>query len=102
THLSATAAAQRLGVSRATLYAYVSRGLIRSRAVPGRRAREYAREDVERVAAQTRGRRDPLGVARRALEIDGLPVLSSALCLIDGGRLYYRGRDAVELSRTAR
>jgi citrate synthase len=102
THLSAAAAAQRLGVSRATLYAYVSRGLIRSRALHGRRAHEYAREDVERLAAQTRGRRDPLGVASHALEFDGLPVLSSGLCLIDGGRLYYRGRDAVELSRSAR
>ena len=56
THLSAAAAAQRLGVSRATLYAYVSRGLIRSRAADGSRAHEYAREDVERMAAQTRGR----------------------------------------------
>lgn len=101
THLSARAAAQRLGVSRATLYAYVSRGLIRSRAVHGQRAREYAREDVEQLAAQTRGRRDPLGVARRALAIEGLPVLSSGLSLIDDGRLYYRGHDAVELSRSA-
>jgi citrate synthase len=102
THLSAAAAAQRLGVSRATLYSYVSRGLIRSRAVRGQRVREYAREDVEQMAAQTRGRRDPLGVAQRALEFDGLPVLDSALCLIDGGRTYYRGHDAVELSRTSR
>ncbi|HTV20805.1 MAG TPA: citrate/2-methylcitrate synthase [Polyangiaceae bacterium] len=101
THLSATAAAQRLGVSRATLYAYVSRGLVRSRAVSGHRAREYAREDIEQLVAQTRGRRDPLGVAQRALAFEGLPVLSSALSLIDGGRLYYRGRDAVELSRAA-
>jgi citrate synthase len=99
---SAAAAAQRLGVSRATLYAYVSRGWIRSHAVPGRRSREYSREDVERLAAQTRGRRDPLGVARHALDFDGLPVLASALCSIDAGRLFYRGRDAVELSRTAR
>jgi citrate synthase len=99
---SAAAAAQRLGVSRATLYAYVSRGWIRSHAVPGRRSREYSREDIERLAAQARGRRDPLGVARHALEFDGLPVLGSSLSLIDAGHLYYRGRDAVELSRTAR
>jgi citrate synthase len=102
TLLGAAAAAERLGVSRATLYAYVSRGLIRSRAVPGRRGREYAREDVERLLAQSRGRRDPLGAAARTLEFEGLPVLRSSLCLIDGGHLYYRGQDAVELSRTAR
>jgi citrate synthase len=100
--LSASSAAQRLGVSRATLYSYVSRGLIRSRAVAGQRVREYAREDVERMAAQTRGRRDPLGVAQRALALDGLPVLDSELCSIDGGRIYYRGHDAIELSRRAR
>ena len=99
---SAAAAAQRLGVSRATLYAYVSRGWIRSYVVPGRRSREYSREDIERLAARARGRRDPLGVARHALEFDGLPVLASSLSLIDAGRLFYRGRDAVELSRTAR
>jgi citrate synthase len=102
THYDAARAARQLGVSRATLYSYVSRGLVRSRAVAGRRAREYAREDIERLAAQTRGRRDPLAVAQQALAMQGLPVLSSALCLIDGGHLYYRGRDAIELSREAR
>lgn len=102
THYSAARAAEHLGVSQATLYSYVSRGLLRSRAVRGKRSREYSREDVERLAAQTRGRRDPLGVARQALDVEGLPVLSSALCLIDGGRVFYRGRDAVALSREAR
>jgi citrate synthase len=102
THFRAAAAAQRLGVSRATLYAYVSRGLIRSRAVRGRHVREYAREDIERLLAKTRGRRDPLAAAQQTLAFDGLPVLSSALSLIDGGRLYYRGKDAVALSTSVR
>ena len=101
THYSAARAAECLGVSRATLYSYVSRGLLRSRPVRGKRSREYSREDVERLAAQTRGRKDPLAVARGALDFEGLPVLSSALCLIEAGRLYYRGRDAVTLSREA-
>jgi citrate synthase len=101
THLRAAAAAQRLGVSRATLYAYVSRGLIRSRAQGVSRTREYAREDIERLLAESLGRRDPLGAAQRTLEFEGLPVLSSALCLIDGGHLYYRGRDAVAQSLSA-
>jgi citrate synthase len=100
THLSAALAAERLGVSRATLYAYVSRGLIRSRTLAGRRTREYAREDIERLIERGRGRRDPLAAAQRALEFEGLPVLCSALCLIDGGHLYYRGRDAVALSQS--
>ena len=37
--VDAPAAAALLGVKRATLYAYVSRGLVRSRASMGRRAR---------------------------------------------------------------
>jgi citrate synthase len=102
THLDASRAAARLGVGRATLYAYVSRGQIRSRAVPGQRTREYSEEDIERLAQQKAGRRDPGSVARRALAIDGLPVLSSSLTLIESGRLYYRGQDAIALSREAR
>ncbi len=102
THISAATAAKRLNVSRATLYAYVSRGSIRSRAIPGKRSREYALDDIERLAKHKRGRRDPAGVAEQALEFEGLPVLRSELCLIDAGRLYYRGRDAVALSRESR
>jgi citrate synthase len=39
-------------------------------------------------------------VARAALDW-GLPVLESALTLIEDGRLYYRGQDAVTLSAEA-
>ena len=47
--ISAAEAAQRLGVSVATLYAYVSRGLIRSYPDPNDpRSRLYAEEDVDR------------------------------------------------------
>src|SRR6185503_6710612 len=44
-------------------------------------------------------RRDPSAVAAHALDL-GTPVLESAITLIDGGRLYYRGHDAIELSRS--
>ena len=44
--LSADEAARELGVTLATLYAYVSRGLLRSRAEPGTRRRRYVAEDV--------------------------------------------------------
>jgi len=80
----------------------VSRGLIKSRTVRGSRAREYSGADIERLATQKRARRDPAAAGRRALAVDGLPVLSSALTLIEDGRLYYRGQDAVRLSRDAR
>ena len=86
-YVTAAAAAQRLGVTRATLYAYVSRGQIRSRSVAGRRAREYLAEDVERLLKRASGRRDPARVASQALGMGGLPVLTSGLSLIESGKL---------------
>ena len=90
-----------LGVTRATLYAYVSRGRIRSESAPGStRRRRYARDDVERLRARTRERRNPEKAAEQALHW-GLPILESAITLIGDGRVYYRGRDAAELARTS-
>jgi citrate synthase len=100
TWLSSAEAADHLGVSRATLYAYVSRGLVRSSAVPGdSRGRRYAREDVERLRGRSEERRDPQKTAERALHF-GVPVLESAITLISGDRLFYRGHDVAELART--
>ena len=96
--LTAAEAARALGVSRATLYAYVSRGLVRSQAIPGdTRARGYARDDVDRLRQRTEERRAPDKAAARTLQW-GLPVLESAIALIDGQHLYYRGHDAVTLA----
>jgi citrate synthase len=98
--LDASAAAAKLGVTRATLYAYVSRGLLRSQPLPGStRARGYAREDVERLGRRAEARRDPTQAAVHALEF-GIPVLESAITFIDGRSLYYRGHDVVTLART--
>ena len=98
--LSASDASALLGVSRATLYAYVSRGSIRSAATAGSvRERRYAREDIERLRQRRDERRDPNKAAARALQW-GMPVLESAITLIDGERLYYRGHDALMLART--
>jgi citrate synthase len=100
TWLSSEDAAQRLGVSRTTLYAYVSRGLVRSAAAPGNaHQRRYAAEDVERLRSRSEQRRDPGKTAERALHW-GVPVLESSITLIDSDRLYYRGYDACELART--
>ncbi|HUL83511.1 MAG TPA: citrate synthase family protein [Gammaproteobacteria bacterium] len=99
--VDANRATELLGVSRATLYAYVSRGRIRSESAPGStRRRRYARDDVERLLARTRERRNPEKAAEQALHW-GLPILESAITLIGDGRIYYRGRDAAELARTA-
>jgi len=98
--LSAAEAARRLGVKRETLYAYVSRGLLaRDPASAPHRARLYARDDIERARRRAEDRRDPAAIATHALS-HGNPVLESSITLIESGRLFYRGQDAVELSRS--
>jgi len=98
--ISAGQATDRLGINRATLYAYVSRGRIRSEPVPGEsRRRQYSSEDIERLLARTSEQKDPGKAAAHALHF-GLPILESAITLIADGRIFYRGRDAVDLART--
>jgi citrate synthase len=98
--VSAEEAAALLGVSRATLYAYVSRGFIRSQPTAGQsRHRGYARDDVERLRRRTEERRNPDKAAGRALQW-GMPILESSIALIDSRRLYYRGHDVAALARS--
>ena len=98
--MSASEASRLLGVTRATLYAYVSRGFVRSQAASGStRERMYSREDVERLRQRTEERRAPDKAAARALHW-GMPILESSIALIDGSRLYYRGLDAAALARS--
>jgi citrate synthase len=98
-YLGARDAAEELGVSVRTLYAYVSRGLIRSEAIGGgRRDRRYRAEDVRRLKERKERRRDPDGAVGSALDW-GTPVMESGITLIEDGRLYYRGRDAMVLAR---
>jgi citrate synthase len=97
-YLSAGRAAEELGVSVSTLYAYVSRGMVRSEAVEGKkRNRRYRAEDVRRLKERKERRRDPDGVVEGALHW-GTPVMESGITLIDDGRLYYRGREVVDLA----
>jgi citrate synthase len=97
--LDADEAVETLGVSRATLYAYVSRGRIRSEAAPGvQRRRRYSRDDIERLKARSRERRNPEKAAEQALHW-GLPILESAITLIADERIYYRGHELSTLAR---
>ena len=100
-HMTAKQAATTLGITLPTLYAYTSRGQLRSEPSPGNpRERRYLREDVERLRERKEVRRDPSRAAARGLHW-GSPVLSSGITLIHNGRLYYRGRDAVRFAETA-
>ena len=98
--VAAGEASRLLGVSLPTLYAYVSRGFVRSQPLPGSsRARRYSREDIERLRRRTEERRAPDKAAARALQW-GMPILESSIALIDGRHLYYRGLDAAVLARS--
>ncbi len=98
--MTAAEAGERLGITRATLYAYVSRGLVRSSSVPGSsRDHRYSSDDVERLRGRAEQRKDPARLAERALHW-GVPVLESAITLIADDRLYYRGHDVTELARS--
>ncbi len=99
-YLTADEAADELDIAKNTLYAYVSRGLIRSEhADDTRRTRRYRADDVQRLKRRTNRRRDPETAARTALDW-GLPVAESALTLIKDGRFYYRGHNACTLAET--
>ncbi len=100
-HLDAAEAAGRLGVSRATLYAYVSRGLIRAVADDGDPRRSlYNEADIEALRAKKARGRKPETIANTTIDF-GLPVLTSRITRIADGRLSYRDRDATEVARTA-
>jgi len=97
TRLSAAEAAAFLGVSRATLYAYVSRGKLRSLAGAGRQ-HVYPLEDLERVKSESGARRGHAPAASGALSF-GAPVLSTRLSEIRPDGPAYRGVPVLELVR---
>lgn len=97
-YLSAREAAAELAVSPATLYAYVSRGLIRSEPSVDSRAHRYRAEDVRAL----KDRRTPSAEPRAFRNFDAdLPVLDSAISTITEEGPVYRGVDCVALAETA-
>lgn len=92
----------RLGVKAQTLYAYVSRGRIAARPDPTHPRRSlYAAADVARLrgdewAGDGEMRPPALGPATR-----GQADVASSVTVIAGGRLFYRGLDAVQLAQEA-
>jgi citrate synthase len=99
--LTAAEATASLGVSRQTLYAYVSRSRIGVMAAPDDPRRSlYDAADVRRLAERNRSGRSRRAVAASTISW-GEPVLVSAITRIQGGRLEYRGQDAIALSATA-
>ncbi|MEV4618533.1 citrate synthase [Asanoa sp. NPDC049573] len=89
--LTASEAAERLGVKPATLYAYVSRGVLaRRRAPEGQSLFDPA--EVERLARRGRPRR-----ATGSSEV----VIESRITALGEDRPFYRGHDALDLAGRA-
>lgn len=97
-YIPAHDAAAQLGISAATLYAYVSRGLIESRPGDDHRSRVYRRRDVERLAARKRAGRGAARGAAQSLD-RGLPVMETRISLIRPEGPHYRGQAAISLVR---
>ncbi|HEX2559848.1 citrate synthase [Phenylobacterium sp.] len=96
--IGAEEARARLGVRPQTLYAYVSRGRVQVRPDPTDPRRSlYRAADIADLHQRKSRSRKISEVAEGAISW-GEPVLASAIMTVSAGRLYYRGRDAVELA----
>ncbi|NTX39995.1 helix-turn-helix domain-containing protein [Myxococcus sp. CA033] len=94
--VTAVEAAALLGVKRATLYTYVSRGLVRCVPEPGTKENRYVRSDLERLKTRHDARAGHAAVASGALRW-GEPVIDSSVSQVGAEGLAYRGHSAVAL-----
>jgi citrate synthase len=86
-------AARRLGVKPPTLYAYVSRGVLRSHRGADGRSSLFDPSDIEALARRGRPRRSS---RTAALDI----VIETSLTTIERERVRYRGHESGRLART--
>ncbi len=88
--IGAAEAAQRLGIKQASLYAYVSRGVLSRRREADGRASMFDAGEVDELARKGRPRRSGGGLAELVIE--------SALTEITSTTQRYRGHDATDLA----
>lgn len=96
-YLTRDEASQALKVKPATLYAYVSRGLIRRSKDSAQRRSMYLREDIERLMARHPGQPVRKDAAAKALRW-GEPVVNTSITYIGDTGPYYRNRKASDLA----
>ena len=89
-YVTAKQAASALGVSLPTLYAYVSRKLIRSQTVQGSRKRRYWKADIDRL----KGEQEAGGQGDSSLAL----INETKITLLTEQGLYYRGKSVIELA----
>ncbi|TMR13607.1 hypothetical protein ETD86_30405 [Nonomuraea turkmeniaca] len=88
--IDAATAAERLGVKPATLYAYVSRGVLQRRHGDDGRRSLFSAEEIERIARRGRPRSQQPELA-----------IESVVTSLGVDRPYYRGIDALKLATTS-
>jgi len=96
-YLSAREASAELAISPATLYAYVSRGLIRSEPSADSRSHRYRAEDIRGLKERRVPSVEPRGF--KSFDTD-LPVMDSAISTITEEGAIYRGVNCVDLAET--
>src|ERR1700687_2374386 len=94
-YLSAREASAELAISPATLYAYVSRGLIRSEPSPDSRSPRCRAEDIRNLKERRAPSPEPRGL--RSFDAD-LPVMDSAISTITEDGPIYRGVNCIDLA----
>src|ERR1700730_11483559 len=94
-YLSAREASAELAVSPATLYAYVSRGLIRSEPSSDSRSHRYRAEDIRTLKERRVPSPEPRGL--KSFDAD-LPVMDSAIATITEDGPIYRGVNCIDLA----
>lgn len=87
-----------LNIRHQTLYAYVSRGWIRSEKQAGMKSNLYSREDVERIKSRAAVRAGHGAIAATAMQY-GEPIVPTSITEIGPGGPQYRGYSAVDLAR---
>src|SRR5258707_4885990 len=95
-YLSAREASAELAISPATLYAYVSRGLIRSEPSSDSRSHRYRAEDIRGLKERRTPSPEPRGL--KSFDAD-LPVMDSAIATITEDGPIYRGVSCIELAQ---
>lgn len=97
-YLSANEATALLGIRKQTLYAYVSRGWVRSVAQDQRKERLYLLGDLERLRTRAQVRAGHESAAASAMNW-GEPIIATSITEICSDGPHYRGYCAVELAQ---
>lgn len=99
--ISMDEACRQLGVRPQTVYAYVSRGKLEVTPDPADSRRSlYRAEDVAALARRKQAGRKHETLAANTM-FGAEPSIPTAISSFSRGRLYYRGRDAVNLAKSA-